>query len=84
MLRIYLVRHGQTAWNHSGRIQGHSDVPLETVGLLIKLGNKRTAMDYRHTPSPNCQVSNSSYFSSHDLHGLVYYEKKEKYKRILS
>jgi alpha-ribazole phosphatase len=33
MLRIYLVRHGQTAWNHSGRIQGHSDVPLDAVGL---------------------------------------------------
>jgi len=33
MLQIYLVRHGQTAWNHSGRIQGHSDVPLDAVGL---------------------------------------------------
>ncbi len=33
MLRIYLVRHGQTGWNHTGRIQGHSDVPLDAVGL---------------------------------------------------
>jgi len=33
MLRIHLVRHGQTAWNHSGRIQGHSDVPLDAVGF---------------------------------------------------
>jgi len=32
MLRIYLVRHGQTAWNQEGRIQGHSDTPLDTVG----------------------------------------------------
>lgn len=32
MLRLYLVRHGQTAWNHTGRIQGHSDVPLDEVG----------------------------------------------------
>ncbi len=32
MLRLYLVRHGQTAWNHIGRIQGHSDVPLDEVG----------------------------------------------------
>jgi broad specificity phosphatase PhoE len=32
MLRLYLVRHGQTAWNHTGRIQGHTDVPLDTVG----------------------------------------------------
>lgn len=33
MLRLYLVRHGQTAWNEVGRIQGHSDVPLDAVGL---------------------------------------------------
>ncbi len=33
MLRLYLVRHGQTAWNATGRIQGHSDVPLDEVGL---------------------------------------------------
>ncbi|GBC93422.1 Phosphoserine phosphatase 1 [bacterium HR15] len=32
MLRLYLVRHGQTAWNHTGRIQGHSDVPLDEIG----------------------------------------------------
>lgn len=32
MLRLYLVRHGQTAWNATGRIQGHSDVPLDEVG----------------------------------------------------
>jgi broad specificity phosphatase PhoE len=32
MLRIYLVRHGQTAWNQVGRIQGHSDTPLDAVG----------------------------------------------------
>jgi len=32
MLRIYLVRHGQTAWNRVGRIQGHSDTPLDEVG----------------------------------------------------
>lgn len=33
MLRLYLVRHGQTAWNETGRIQGHSDVPLDSVGI---------------------------------------------------
>lgn len=32
MLRVYLVRHGQTAWNQVGRIQGHSDTPLDEVG----------------------------------------------------
>jgi len=31
--RLVLVRHGQTAWNLEGRAQGHSDVPLDDVGL---------------------------------------------------
>ena len=28
----YLVRHGETEWNRNGRIQGHSDVPLNESG----------------------------------------------------
>ena len=32
MKRCYLVRHAQTAWNGENRIQGHSDMPLSTVG----------------------------------------------------
>jgi probable phosphoglycerate mutase len=32
--RIILVRHGETDWNATGRIQGHSDTPLNAVGLL--------------------------------------------------
>jgi 2,3-bisphosphoglycerate-dependent phosphoglycerate mutase len=30
--RIILVRHGETDWNATGRIQGHSDTPLNAVG----------------------------------------------------
>ena len=30
--RIYLVRHGETMWNASRRLQGHSDVPLSERG----------------------------------------------------
>src|SRR5690625_4543857 len=29
---LLLVRHGQTAWNASGRVQGASDTPLDAVG----------------------------------------------------
>lgn len=29
---LYVVRHGATDWNHSGRIQGHVDVPLNETG----------------------------------------------------
>ncbi len=29
---IYLVRHGETEWNHAGRVQGHLDSPLTARG----------------------------------------------------
>ncbi len=29
---IYLVRHGETDWNAEGRLQGHSDVSLNSAG----------------------------------------------------
>ena len=30
--RILAVRHGQTAWNREGRIQGHTDIALDEHG----------------------------------------------------
>ena len=33
LMRCYLVRHAQTAWNYENRIQGHSDQPLSLAGL---------------------------------------------------
>lgn len=30
--RVFLVRHGQTAWNASGRAQGHTEIPLDEIG----------------------------------------------------
>ncbi|MCC7230280.1 MAG: histidine phosphatase family protein [Fimbriimonadaceae bacterium] len=32
-MRLYLVRHGQTAWNAEQRAQGHSNIPLDPIGL---------------------------------------------------
>jgi len=29
---MYIVRHGATDWNQSGRIQGHRDIPLNETG----------------------------------------------------
>lgn len=31
-MRIHLIRHGETAWNAEGRIQGHADNPLNDLG----------------------------------------------------
>lgn len=30
---LYLVRHGETAWNREGRVQGHLDSPLTGRGI---------------------------------------------------
>ena len=32
MVRLLLVRHGETEWNAQGRYQGRSDVPLSEIG----------------------------------------------------
>ena len=52
MGRWYLVRHGETEWNRSGRIQGHSDVPLSEHGksqmnmLAKRLADRRFSAVY--------------------------------------
>lgn len=32
MLRIFLIRHGETEWNKQNRLQGHSDMHLSSEG----------------------------------------------------
>ena len=34
--RILAIRHGETAWNVDGRIQGQLDVPLNEMGRSFK------------------------------------------------
>lgn len=32
-MRLFVIRHGETAWNREGRIQGHRDSPLTERGV---------------------------------------------------
>lgn len=38
MTRLAIIRHGETEWNVSGRIQGQSDSPLTTGGVAAVQG----------------------------------------------
>lgn len=46
-MRLYLVRHGETEYNAAGRVQGHSDVPLNDVGCkqVASLGRRLAGVD---------------------------------------
>lgn len=45
---VYLVRHGETDWNVLGKIQGHTDIPLNSQGLkqALELQEKLQPMDF--------------------------------------
>lgn len=46
---ISAIRHGETAWNAAGRIQGHTDIDLNEVGLA-QAQRLAQAMALRHSP----------------------------------
>ncbi|MDW4499709.1 histidine phosphatase family protein [Sulfitobacter sp. D35] len=54
MTRLALLRHGHTAWNRAGRIQGRSDIPLdaaaETELSALSLPAPWNAADLRSSP----------------------------------
>ncbi len=49
MVRIILIRHGETTWNIEGRYQGQEDTPLSPRGLeqgqLLAQGLKNVPLD---------------------------------------
>ena len=46
-MKIYLVRHGETAWNQVRRFQGHEDIPLNAYGRELA---KSTAEALKEIP----------------------------------
>lgn len=55
-----MIRHGQTAWNAEGRLQGQKDIPLNDTGRIQAAGNGHalarilgdTVSDYDFVASP--------------------------------
>lgn len=47
MSKLLLIRHGLTAWNEAGRIQGHRDIGLSSRGRA-ELAARRIPPEYRH------------------------------------
>lgn len=47
MTRLAIIRHGRTAWNRDGKIQGHRDIPLEPQSIT-ELAGFRLPDEWQH------------------------------------
>lgn len=48
---LCLIRHGETNWNAQRRLQGHTDIPLNTVGLAQAAATAKL-LQARHLQEP--------------------------------
>ena len=66
MEEVYLVRHGETEWNLTGRRQGQLDSPLSEKGMMEV---QRTAKRIESLPVDGVffQSARSSHFNGSDL-----------------
>ena len=58
--QLIMWRHGRTAWNATGRVQGQSDVPLDGVGLA-----QATSAAARLATLAPCRIVSSDLMRAH-------------------
>lgn len=46
-MRLYMIRHGETAWNKERRIQGQADIPLNEFGRMLAEKTAKGLSDIR-------------------------------------
>ncbi len=50
---LYMIRHGETDWNKAGKVQGHSDIPLNEYGRELARrtgeGMRKLSIDLAYT-----------------------------------
>jgi broad specificity phosphatase PhoE len=61
-VKLVLIRHGRTAWNEEGRMQGRADLPLSPAGRAEVLGWRLPAAwaDARWLSSPLCRATETA------------------------
>ncbi len=95
-MRVYLIRHGQTAWNTSGKAQGHTDVSLDDLGrrqaeatgaALAELGVKRILssdlMRSMQTAQPLADALNLPIASRRELRERTFGELEGRHYTVL-
>jgi len=55
---LYILRHGETEWNRSGRLQGHLDSPLTALGR--RQAEAQNALLKCHAPADAVAISSDS------------------------
>ena len=50
MMKLFLIRQGQTDWNLLGKYQGQTDIPLSDEGM------RQTALLVQHFPADTLDV----------------------------
>jgi phosphoserine phosphatase len=74
-MAFYLIRHGETEWNHSKKIQGWKDVDLNDRGLLqaekLAIFLKNHKIDYIYASDLKRAYKTSLIFSQHVHHEII-------------